>query len=302
VAGLIASVSGNGRAPARPAELRPDPPARPPAGTERFRYRFRFITAMAELWRARELIRTLAERELRARYKQALLGVSWAIITPLALMTVFSVSVARVADVETGGVPYALFAYLGLLPWMFFSTTVTHGGLSLLNNVALLNKVACPREVFPMASVGMAAVDATVAALGFGALLVVFTYAPRTTAVWMPVLMLVQVAFTLGVALVVSAIVLYFRDLRHVLPLLLQIGLFATPVAYGLDVVPERWQPLYAALNPLGPVIDGYRRTVLLGQPPDLRLLAIAAVSSAVVLVSAYLLFKHLEKGFADIA
>jgi ABC-type polysaccharide/polyol phosphate export permease len=268
----------------------------------RFRRRVGSLSAIREVWRARELVRTLAERELRARYKQAVLGLAWALVTPLALMLVFTLFVSRIARIDTGGAPYPLFAYLGLLPWTFFSTSVNQGGQSLVQNIPLLNKVYCPREVFPLASVGVAGLDSAVALLALGGLFVVTGYAPKVTAYWVPLLLVIQVAFTLGITLITSAVVVYLRDLRHALPILLQLGLFATPVAYGIDVVPSSLRPLYSAINPLAPVIDGYRRTVLLGLPPDWELVIPGAITAIVVLVAGYALFKRLETGFADVA
>jgi ABC-type polysaccharide/polyol phosphate export permease len=273
----------------------------PPAEI-RFRRRTRPLAAVRDVWRARELVRTLAERELRARYKQAVLGLAWALITPLALMLVFTLFFNRAVEVETGGVPYPLFAYLGLLPWTFFSTSVSQGGQSLIQNIPLLNKVYFPREVFPIASVGVAGLDTLVALLPLGGLFAIYGFVPRATSFWVPVLLLVQVAFTLGMTLIVSAIVVYLRDLRHALPVLLQIGLFATPVAYGIDFVPDSFRTLYVVLNPLGAVIDGYRRTVLRGAAPDWGLVLPAAISAVVLLVTGYLLFKRMETGFADVA
>lgn len=278
-----------------------DLPDEPP---EELRYhnRVRPVAAIRELYASRGLVRSLAERELRARYKQAILGFVWAILSPLALMAVFSVFFNRVAKIDTGGIPYPLFAYLGLIPWSFFSTSVSQGGLSLVNNVALLNKVYCPREIFPLASVGVAVVDSSIAVLGLCGLFVIFTEMPHATSYWVPVLLAVQFAFALGVALVVSSVVLFVRDLRHALPLILQLGLFATPVAYGLEDIPADVRPFYVAINPLAAVIDGYRRTVLEGLPPRFGLLGIAAASSFLILGIGYVLFKRLEAGFADIA
>jgi ABC-type polysaccharide/polyol phosphate export permease len=267
-----------------------------------FRPKLRVLAAVREVWRRRELVRTLAERDFRVRYKQAVLGVAWAVLTPLALMVVFTVFFQRVAKVDTGGAPYALFAYLGLLPWTFFSTSVAQGGQSLVLNNQLLNKVYCPREVFPMASTVVAAIDTTIAVAVLGLLFVVTGFVPKATSVWVPVLLGVQVAFTFGATLVISAVLVFFRDLRHALPVILQLGLFATPVAYGMDVVPENLQVLYSAVNPLAPVIDGYRRTILLGLPPDWQLLVPGAVVSAVLLVAGYAVFKRMEPGFADYA
>jgi len=276
-------------------------PEAPPADL-RFRRRIGPLAAVRDVWRARELVRTLAERELRARYKQAMLGLAWALITPLALMVVFTLFFNRVAQVETGGAPYPLFSYLGLLPWTFFSTSVSQGGQSLIQNIPLLNKVYFPREVFPTASVGVAGLDSAVALVALGGLFAITGFLPRATSFWVPVLLLIQVVFTLGVTYVVSAVVVYLRDLRHALPVLLQMGLFATPVAYGIDFVPESFRTLYVVLNPLGAVIDGYRRTVLWGLGPDWGLVLPASISAVVVLLVGYLLFKRMETGFADVA
>lgn len=267
-----------------------------------FRLKVRLVPAIREVWRRRELVRTLAERDLRVRYKQAFLGVAWSILTPLALMVVFTVFFQRVAKVDTGGAPYALFAYLGLLPWTFFSTSVSQGGQSLVMNNQLVNKVYCPREVFPLASMAVAAIDTLLATLVLGLLFAITGYAPMATSVWVPVLLLVQVAFTFGVTLIMSAVLVFLRDLRHVLPIILQLGLFATPVAYGMDVVAPSLRVLYSTLNPLAPVIDGYRRTILLGLPPDWRLLGPGAVTALLLLGVGYIVFKRLEPGFADYA
>jgi ABC-type polysaccharide/polyol phosphate export permease len=267
-----------------------------------FRLKIRIGAAIREVWRRRELVRTLAERDLRVRYKQAFLGIAWSILTPLALMVVFTVFFQRVAKVDTGGAPYALFAYLGLLPWTFFSTSVSQGGQSLVVNNQLVNKVYCPREVFPLASMAVAGIDTLLATLVLGLLFAITGFAPRATTLWVPVLLAVQVAFTFGVTLVMSAVLVFLRDLRHVLPIILQLGLFATPVAYGMDVVAPSLRVLYSALNPLAPVIDGYRRTVLLGLPPDWGLLGPGAATSLLLLAVGYVVFKRLEPGFADYA
>jgi ABC-2 type transport system permease protein/lipopolysaccharide transport system permease protein len=273
----------------------------PPAEL-RFRRRISPRAVVRELWTSRELVRTLAERELRARYKQAFLGFGWAVLTPLALMLVFSVFFQRVAKVNTGGAPYPIFAYVGLLPWTFFSAAVSQGGQSLVQNVSLLNKVYCPREVFPIAMVKVAAVDTAVALPALGILFILSGFGPRPTSVWVPVLLLIQVAFTLGITFIASAIVVYLRDLRHALPVILQLGLFATPVAYGIEIVPHRFRAIYSALNPLAPVIDGYRRTVLLGLPPRGHLLVLGSITAVASLVIGYVIFKRLEAGFADVA
>jgi ABC-2 type transport system permease protein/lipopolysaccharide transport system permease protein len=260
------------------------------------------VAALRELWADREMVRSLAEREMRARYKQTYLGIAWAVITPFLLMIVFTLFFKNAANVKTGPAPYPLVTYLGLLPWGFFSTSIAQGGVTLVTNVSLLNKVYCPREVFPLASVCLAAIDTLIA---FSALVVIFVvegYVPHAEAYYVPLFLAVAVAFTVGSVLIVSSVVVYLRDLRTTLPLLLQLGLFATPVAYDVDAIPARFRPLYAATNPLVSVIDGLRRTVLYGQQPRWGLFTLSAVSAAVVLAFGYWLFKRLEGGIADVA
>lgn len=273
-----------------------------PRAEWRYRRRIRLGSALREVWGARELLRTLAERDYRVRYKQAVLGVAWAVLTPLALMAVFTLFFQKVAHVPHGDAPYPLFAYLGLLPWTFLSNSLNQGGLSLVNNVPLLNKVYCPREVFPIGSMVVAGLDTAISLVGLTALMVVYGFAPRGTTVWLPVLLLVQVAWTLGLTLVASIVIVYLRDVRYALPVVLQLGLFATPVAYGLDRIPAHLRVWYVTLNPLAAVIDGYRRTVLFGQDPQWHLLLPAALTAFATLAAGYWLFKRLEAGIADVA
>jgi ABC-type polysaccharide/polyol phosphate export permease len=258
---------------------------------------------LQELWHARELVTVLTERELRVRYKQTKMGFAWALALPLMMMVVFAVFFSEAVEVDTGGVPDPLYFYVGLLPWTFFASSVSIGALSITTNLSLINKVYCPREVFPLAAIGTAGVDGLVASSVLALLFVVYGRIPESTVVWLPALMAVQLAFTVGVTLLLAALVVYLRDLRQVLPMVVQFAMFATPVAYNLDdYLAERWQPVASALNPLVPVIDGYRSTVLLGEPPQGGLLAVAAVSSLVALLGGFLVFKRLETGFADVA
>lgn len=294
-----AGASTDGAAPVATVMLGPVPSA--PAPELRFKLRRGLRAAVGELWHKRHLVAILAEREYRVRYKQALLGSAWTILTPVFLMLAFTVFLQRVADIDTGSAPYPLFTYLGLIPWMFFSTSLTQGGNSLVLNVSLLNKVYCPREVFPIGSMVVAGFDSVISTSVLVVLFLVYGYPPSAEAYWLPVLLVVQVMFTLGLTLVFSAAIVYIRDVRHGLPLLLQVGLLATPIAYGLDDVPAGLRPIYVVLNPLAAIIDGYRRTILFGMPPRAGLLALAAGSSTVILLVGYAVFKRLESGIADV-
>jgi len=276
-------------------------PATPPREL-RFRWRVRPRQSLRELWAARALIRTLAERDLRVRYKQAVLGVAWSLLSPLGLMLAFTLLFERAGHVGTAGIPYPLFSYVGLLPWTFFSSSVTTGGQSIVAEKSLLNKVFFPRETFPLGQIAVATVDTLMATTALAVLFVLEGYAPRATSYWVPLLLVVLIAATIGATLIVSALLVFFRDLRLALPLVMQFGLFATPVGYAFSVIPKQFQLPYSFLDPVGPVIDDLRRTVLLGKNPAWGPFGVAAVSAALLLFGGYALFKRMEIGFADIA
>lgn len=273
----------------------------PPAAL-RFKRRIGPAEAVSELWQARTLVRSLVERDLRVRYKRTFLGVGWAVISPVLFMVVFTFVFQNAAHISTGGVPYALFSYIALVPWNFFAQGVSSGSGSLLANMSLLNKVYCPREVFPIASVVTAAFDTVVAAVVLVVLFFAYQYPPGVQTVWLPVLVLVEIGFTLGLTLFAAATIVYLRDLRYVVPLGVQLGMFVTPVVYGITAIPAGFRPYYALLDPMAPVLDNIRRTVLHNLSPQLGLLGLAALASGVWLVFGYAIFKRLETGFADIA
>ena len=268
----------------------------------RFRRRLSYRRALGELWQSRELARTLVERDLRVRYKQTVLGFGWSLIGPVSLMLVFSLFVARAGHFNTHGVPYPLFSYVALVPWGFFSEALSVGSVSLITNVTLLNKIYCPREVFPIASTAASAFDALVSTTVLLVLFAIYRFPPALTTLWVPLLIVVLLVFTLGVTLFAAAVLIYLRDVRYVVPLAVQVGLFVTPVAYSLSVIPTNLQPFYAILNPLGPIIEDFRRTVLYGFAPQWGLLGLATLASMGWLLGGYAVFKRLEIGFADIA
>jgi ABC-type polysaccharide/polyol phosphate export permease len=278
-------------------------PAEPPRETL-FKRRVPLRTALGEIWQYREIVLTLAERDLRSRYKQALLGFAWALIGPVTLMLVFTFFFTKFAKVDSHGAPYALYSYIGLIPWTFFYSGVSSGGLSLVSNMPLVNKVYCPREIFPMAALLVAAVDAAASTIVLFALFGITSYGPHIQALYAPLLLGVELVFTLAVTIFVSALLIYLRDLRHALPLILQLALFATPVAYGISAISKSktFLLVYSGLNPLSPVIEGLRRTILFGESPDWLPLLVGFGSSVVLLVVAYKLFKRLETGIADLA
>jgi ABC-2 type transport system permease protein/lipopolysaccharide transport system permease protein len=208
----------------------------------------------------------------------------------------------RVADIDTGGVPYVLFSYIALVPWNFFSTSVSSGGMSVITQMSLVNKLRCPREVFPLASMTTSALNALIASAVLIVLFAAEGFWPKATAPWIFVALAVQLVFTTAVTLTVAAVTVYLRDVRHALPILLQVALFATPVAYGIDFVPHGWQVPYVIVNPMAAVITTYRETVLIGNGPPWHLLLPAAGASIAMLYGSIRMFRRLELGFADVA
>lgn len=253
-----------------------------------------------ELAAYRELLWTLTLREIRVRYKQAVLGIAWAILQPLSLMVVFTVFFSLFLRIPSDGVPYPLFAFVALLPWSFFNTALTSAIPSLTNNASLVTKVYFPREILPLASILAAAVDFAVAALAFVGLLWYYRVAVTVNLLFVPAVVALQVALTLGVALFFSALNVRYRDVRHALPLLIQLWMFVTPVIYPVSVVPERYRLLYLA-NPMAGIIDSYRKIVIHGAPPDWSALGLGASVSAVLVVFSWRYFQRAEQTFADI-
>lgn len=255
---------------------------------------------LRKLWEYRELLRTLALKEVRVRYKQSVLGVGWAVLQPFALMVVFTTVFSRFLRVESEGVPYPVFSYVALVPWTFFSSSLSFAVPSVVHNMSLVTKIYFPREIFPLAAIGGCFVDFCVAGTIVAGLMAYYRVELTWTAVYLPLLVVLQAMVALGVALLAAAINVFFRDIRFIVPLVTQVWMYASPVVYPLSEVPERFRPYYL-LNPMAGIIDGYRRALLHGQPPDVGALAIAAGMALGLLAVGYLFFKRVEMTFADI-
>lgn len=254
-----------------------------------------------QLLRHRELLWLVTLREIKVRYKQSALGVLWAVLQPFSLMVVFTVFFSWFARMPSDGIPYPLFSYAAMLPWTFLATSLSYAVPSLIANAHIITKIYFPREIIPLASVLAALIDFAIAAVIFVALLAWYRVAPSWQSLWLAPLIAVQVAFTVGVCLLLSAVTVLYRDVRHTLPLVIQIWFFVTPILYPASVVPARWRTIYFSLNPMAAIIDGYRRAVILGQAPQRNPLALAALVSLLLIFVGYKYFKHLEREFADI-
>lgn len=256
--------------------------------------------SLGELVRYRDLLWSWVIREIKIRYKQSLLGAAWAVLQPLALMLMFTLVFSVLVNIETGEVPYPLFSYTAVLPWTLLHTSISFATSSLLSNMNLVTKTYFPREVLPLGSVGAALLDFLVASTVFAGLMFYYRLPLTIEAIWMPLLLAVQLALILGVALITSSLSVMYRDIRFLVPLGLQLWFYATPVIYPLSLVPDRFRLLYM-LNPMAGLIDSYRAVLLHGQPPDFTYLAMATSVALIVLAAGYALFKKLEPSFADV-
>ena len=255
---------------------------------------------LRELWAFRDLLFTLAGRDLKLRYKQTALGVIWVVVQPLLAAGVFSFVFGSVAKLPSGGIPYFPFAFAGLLGWTFFSNVLTKVGSCLVGNSQLISKVFFPRLVLPLSSVGSGLVDFAVTAAMMAVLLLVYRIVPSTGLLLFPLWIVVLTAFALGVGMWTAALAVTYRDVQYILPVTLNLLLYASPVAYTLAAVPPKLRWAYL-LNPLTPPLEAMRAS-LLGTPlPGVASLAWSVLVAAAVLVAGTFAFKRMERNFADV-
>jgi lipopolysaccharide transport system permease protein len=251
---------------------------------------------LRDLWTYRELLYFLTWRDVKVRYKQTLLGAAWALLQPLLLMLIFTFFFARLGGINSGKVPYPLFAYAGLLPWTFFANAVANGGNSLVGSTNLITKVYFPRMFIPAAAVGAGLVDL---AISFGLLVVLMIYYGvefHTGLALLPVLVVLTTLLALGVGMLMSAVNVKYRDVRYALPFMIQVWMFASPVIYP---IPGGWRWLLS-LNPMTGIIEGFR-AALLGQPLDGIALGLSAAITLLLLAGSAFVFTRMEKSFADV-
>ncbi len=257
--------------------------------------------ALRELWAFRGTILAFAERDVRVKYKQAVLGVAWALMQPLAFLGIFVVFFGRVARIDGDGMPYAAFALTALIAWNYVSTTVSFGANALLNDAALVRKVYFPREVPVLAAAVASCVDFAAGLVAFLALGPILGAQLSWAALLAPVLLPLVALPAIGLALALGALNVYYRDFRYALPLGVQLWMFASPVVYPLTKLPGRWQVLYAFVNPVAGPLEGFRRVLGLGVLPSADLLLASLAAGLIWLWLGYRLLKALEPNFADV-
>lgn len=261
--------------------------------------RRRLREEIADLLHYRDLLYFLTRRDLSVRYKQTVLGVLWAILQPLLTMIVFSVFLGNLAAVPSDGVPYPVFAYLGLLPWTYFSSAVTRGAMSLVAHANLLGKVYFPRVLIPLSAALSALVDFAIAAVILVGIMLYFDMFPAPASVLLLPLALLTAFLALGVGMWLAALNVRYRDVQHATPFLMQIWMFATPVVYPNSLVPEAYR-VWFHLNPMAGIIGAYRGAVL-GTPIDWQGLSISSVAALVFLGLGIWQFRRMDRFFADV-
>ena len=255
---------------------------------------------LAEAWRYRELLYFFVWRDVKVRYKQTSLGVLWALLQPLAAMIIFAFVFGRVVQVRSDGVPYPLFAYVGLLPWTFFANALVAGSGSLVMNTHLITKVYFPRILVPVSAVASVLFDFAVTLFLVLPLMLWYGRVPALSALlWGPLAILVALVLALGFSTWLSALIVRYRDLRHVLSFLVQIWLFATPIVYPMSMVPPRLRPI-VALNPMAGVVETFRRSMF-GQEVAAMPLLWGAVVGVVLVLTGSVYFRRIERMVADV-
>ena len=254
---------------------------------------------LRELWVYRELLYLLIWRDIKVRYKQTLLGVAWVVLQPVLTTLVFTIFLGVLLRVPTNGPPYLLFVYSGLLMWIFFSSAITTSSISLVSNAQLLTKVYFPRSLLPVAAVAARLLDF---AIGFVILILLMFYygiRPTSSVFLLPVLVALMTLLTLAVGMIASALNVKYRDVGVLIPVLLHLWMYASPVVYPASLVPGRWRQLYE-LNPMAGLIGGFR-TAVLGGPINWTSLAVSAAVIIGLVIIASIQFRRMEHQFADV-
>lgn len=256
---------------------------------------------LGEIWAYRDLLYFLTWRDVKVRYKQTFLGAVWAILQPVMTMAIFSLFFGKLAQVPSDNLPYPIFAYAALIPWTFFANGLQLSAMSLAGSANLIKKVYFPRIIVPTAAVLSGFVDFLMAFVVLIGLMVFYGIVPTVNVLFLPPLLVLAFTTSLGVGLWLSAVNVHFRDVRYVVPFLVQSWMFATPIAYPSSLVPEFWRPFYA-LNPMVGVVEGFRWALLgTDTSPGVLVLASSAASLAILISGAYY-FRRMEKTFADAA
>ena len=245
------------------------------------------------------LTRSLVYREIASRYRRSVLGFLWALLQPLLLMVVFTL-LKGIIKIPSEGVPYVIFSYSALVPWTFFTSSLTRSGPSIISNGNLIKKINMPREVFPVSAVVTSFFDFIMSSIILAGMMVYFMVPVGVELLWVPVLVFITGVFAFDVGMLIASIGCFRRDIVIATPFLVQIWLFATPVIYPTSSVPDKWIWLYK-LNPMVGIIEGFRNVLVKGQGPNLELLTFSIIVTLCLLVLSWPIFRWLSQYFADV-
>lgn len=255
---------------------------------------------LGELGGYRDLLYFLVWRDIKVRYKQTVLGAAWAVLQPFLLMVIFSVFLGRLAGVPSEGLPYPVFAYAALVPWTLFAASLMAASETLVGNSSLVSKVYFPRLILPVAAAGSFVLDFLIALAILLAMMVFYGIVPTVRALWVPLFAVLALLVAIGVSLWFAALNVKYRDVRHAMPLLVQVWLFATPIAYPSSLVPEAWRWAYG-LNPMAGVVEGFRWSLVGTPAPPVGMLATSIGVGVVALAGGLAYFRRAEQHFADL-
>ena len=255
---------------------------------------------LKELWAYRELIYFLIWRDIKVRYKQTAIGAAWAVLQPLMMMLVFTILFQYIAKIQSEGIPYPVFAYTALLPWTLFSSALTRCAASVAQQANLVSKVYFPRLITPLSATVSGVVDLAIGFAMLAVMLLWYRIMPTWGVLALPAFFCLALLTALAVGLWLSALYVKYRDVGHTIPFLVQLWMYASPVAYSASEIPERWR-LFYGLNPLVGVIEGFRWALLGTQSPDFRVIAVSVGCVFVLLFGGVVYFQRMERSFADI-
>ncbi|HEU4873265.1 MAG TPA: ABC transporter permease [Pyrinomonadaceae bacterium] len=255
---------------------------------------------LGELWQYRELLYFLIWRDIKVRYKQTALGAAWAIIQPLFSMLIFSLFFGRLAKMPSDGIPYPLFSLAALVPWTFFANGLNQSSNSLVASANLLKKVYFPRLVIPIATVLAGVVDFALSFVVLLGLMAFYGVTPTINLLWMPLFLLLALVTSLAVGLWMSALNVKYRDVRYIVPFVIQVWMFSTPIVYPSSLLPASWRTIYG-LNPMVGVVEGFRWALIGTNTAPGFMIAVSATAALLLLIGGAFYFRHMEKSFADI-
>lgn len=259
-----------------------------------------FIKSLLNVWKYRELLLELVKREIKAKYKQSILGYAWAVLVPLIHLIVLTVVFSFLVRIPTGGIPYQVFLFVALVPWMYTANAISAAISSPLTNGSLITKIYLPREIFPLSAVFAKTVDLFLSVIILLTILIIFKIPLQGTIIFVPLIFVIQTLLILGVSFILSSINVFFRDVENILGIFLMVWMYLTPVIYPPELIPDHLMPFFN-LNPMMGIVNAYRNVILHGVPPPITSFSYAVVFSLTVFFLGFVVYRRKSRYFADV-